>query len=338
MKRTILVTGAAGFIGSHLVDWILGHEPETQIIAVDNFNDYYAPSLKRQNCAGHLKDSRYKLYEGDLCDFDFLENIFRKEALTHIVHLAASAGVRPSVEQPLFYHHNNGSSTANLLELMSRSLSHMAKGKTNPKQDPSLAACICKFVFASSSSVYGERETAPFRETEDISKPISPYAATKVAGEAMTHCFHYLYGVPSVALRFFTVYGPRQRPDLAIHKFAKLIYEGQPISIYGDGSARRDFTYIDDIIQGLVQAIDLDCGYEIFNLGESRTTDVLTLISLLEERLGRKAIIQYLDPIPGDVPLTCADISKASQQLGYKPQVLIEEGLDKFVEWFLRTR
>ncbi len=331
----ILVTGAAGFIGSHLVDYLLAHGHS--VIAIDNFNDYYDVAIKRSNCAEHLSHERYKLYEGDLCDFNFVADIFHRENFTHVVHLAASAGVRPSVENPVYYQKNNGESTINLIELMSRTLPQMANGKFNPKHDASIGAPIRKFVFASSSSVYGERETAPFKETEDISKPISPYAATKVAGEAMTHCFHYLYGIPSIALRFFTVYGPRQRPDLAIHKFARLISDGKTISVYGDGSARRDFTYIDDIIDGVVKAIDLDCGYEIFNLGESKTTDVITLIKLLETKLGSKAKVEFLDPIPGDVPLTCADISKSKRILGYNPTTLIDEGLDKFVEWFRAT-
>ena len=329
----ILVTGAAGFIGSHLVDNLLARGNE--VVAVDNFEDYYDVAIKRGNCAEHLKHAAYKLYEGDLCNFDFVADIFKREAITHIVHLAASAGVRPSVEDPVFYQHNNGASTVNLLELMSRTVAVLPNGKPNSKYDSSLAARIEKFVFASSSSVYGERETAPFRETEDVSRPISPYAATKIADEAMVHCFHYLYGVPSIGLRFFTVYGPRQRPDLAIHKFAKLIRDGKTISVYGDGSALRDYTYIDDIIDGVVRSIDLaNCNYEVFNLGESETTDVRSLIALLESSLGMKAKVEYLDPIPGDVPLTCADISKSRSILGYSPKTKIAEGLKKFAEWF----
>jgi len=333
--KTVLVTGAAGFIGSHLVDQLLARGDK--VIGVDNFNDYYDVAIKRANCAEHLKHADYKLYEGDLCDFDFVADIFKREPITHIVHLAASAGVRPSVENPVFYEHNNGASTVILLELMSRTVALLPNGKPNSKYDASLAAHIEKFVFASSSSVYGERETAPFKESEDVSRPISPYAATKIADEAMVHCFHYLYGVASVGLRFFTVYGPRQRPDLAIHKFAKLIRDGKTISVYGDGSARRDFTYIDDIIDGVLRSIDLDCAYEIFNLGESETTDVRSLIALLEKSLGKKAIVEYLDPIPGDVPLTCADISKSRAVLGYDPKTKIEAGIEKFARWFKAT-
>ncbi len=329
----VLVTGAAGFIGSHLVDHLLARG--NKVVAVDNFEAYYDVAIKRNNCAEHLKNSHYKLYEGDLCNFDFLADIFKREAITHIVHLAASAGVRPSVEDPVFYQHNNGASTVNLLELMSRTVAVLPNGKANAKYDASLAARVEKFVFASSSSVYGERLTAPFKETEDVSRPISPYAATKIADEAMAHCFHYLYAVPTIGLRFFTVYGPRQRPDLAIHKFAKLIRDGKTISVYGDGSARRDFTYIDDIIDGVIRSVDLaNCGYEIFNLGESETTDVRNLIALLEKSLGQKAVVEYLDPIPGDVPLTCADITKSRAVLGYNPKTKIEAGLEKFAKWF----
>ncbi len=334
--KCVLVTGAAGFIGSHLVDQLLASGDK--VIAVDNFDPYYDVKIKRANCAGHLRNANYKLYKGDLCDFNFVAKIFKREAITHIVHLAASAGVRPSVEDPVFYEHNNGAATVILLELMSRTVAVLPNGKANAKYDASLKARIGKFIFASSSSVYGERETAPFRESEDVSRPISPYAATKIADEAMVHCFHYLYAVPSIGLRFFTVYGPRQRPDLAIHKFARLMRDGKTISVYGDGSARRDFTYIDDIIDGIIRSLDVNCGYEVFNLGESETTDVSSLIALLEKHLGFKALVEYLDPIPGDVPLTCADISKSRTVLGYNPKTKIDAGIEKFAQWFKTTR
>lgn len=352
MAKTILVTGSAGFIGSHLVDKLLAQG--SKVIGIDNFNDFYDLNIKAANCKNHfpeshihklanslespfrhlgnleqlkekysssssvdnyLESNNYKLYAIDLCNQKDLRKIFETNKITHIVHLAALAGVRPSTKYPILYEENNGSSTINLLNLA---------------QEFSLQ----KIVLASSSSVYGSRSTVPFREDEDISKPISPYAATKVANEAMAHCFHYLYRIPTICLRFFTVYGPRQRPDLAIHKFTKLIDSGKEIEVYGDGSAKRDFTYIDDIIDGITKSIDLDCGFEIFNLGESRTTDVNSLIKMLEERLGKKANIKYLPPIPGDVPITYADISKSKSVLGYNPQTQIETGLDKFIAWF----
>ena len=314
MSRKLLITGAAGFIGSHLVDHLL--KAGDQVIAVDNFNNFYDPAIKRANVKEHLEHPNYKLYEGDLCDYAFLSEIFEKEGFSHIVHLAAMAGVRPSIDNPVLYNHVNNGSTINLFDLASKHKS------------------IEKFVFASSSSVYGSRSKVPFNEAEDISKPISPYAATKVAGEAMAYSMSRLYKLPTVCLRFFTVYGPRQRPDLAIHKFTKLIDQGKEIPVYGDGSAQRDFTYIDDIVDGILKSIDYQCEFDIFNLGESATTDVNSLIAIIEDKLGKKAKVNYLDPIPGDVPITCADISKPKEKLGYKPQTPVEEGIAKFVSWY----
>ncbi|MCE2928873.1 MAG: GDP-mannose 4,6-dehydratase, partial [Candidatus Caenarcaniphilales bacterium] len=262
-----------------------------------------------------LSHKNYTLYGLDLCDYKSLRKVFEENQITHIVNLAALAGVRPSTQKPVLYQKNNGESTSNLCDL-AREFG------------------IKKFVQASSSSVYGARSKVPFSENEDISKPISPYAASKVADEARLHTFHHLYKIPTVALRFFTVYGARQRPDLAIHKFAKLIDQSKEIEIYGDGSFRRDFTYIEDILDGVIKAIDLDCNFEIFNLGESQTTDVNTLVDLLEAKLGKKAIRKYIDAIPGDVPVTFADISKSKSILQYNPQTKIDKGLDKFVEWF----
>jgi UDP-glucuronate 4-epimerase len=317
-SKTFLISGSAGFIGSHLCDRLLaqGH----LVIGVDNYNDFYDPRIKENNAKAHIQKDNFKFYKGDLCDYKFLQNIFDKDNISHVVHIAAVAGVRPSVQNPILYQKNNGESTINLLDLS-------AKYK------------ISKFIFASSSSVYGSRSKVPFVETEDISKPISPYAATKVAGEAMVHAMSHLHKIPSIALRFFTVYGPRQRPDLSIHKFSKLIYEEQELPIYGDGSAKRDFTYIDDIIDGVLKSIDYKgfspgSFFDVFNLGESRTTEVRALVKLLEERIGRKAKIKYHDPIPGDVPITYADISKAKSKLEYDPSTDLEEGLDKFIAWF----
>ncbi len=354
-KKTILVTGAAGFIASTLVEKL--HAEGHQIIGVDNFNDYYDINIKCNNLSkffpissvkklttnivspyrsfsnpievlyvngfaddgpcidNFVEAAGYRLYGMDLCDYMSLRKVFQKHAITHVVHIAAVAGVRPSVENPIFYQKNNGESTINLLKLAAE-------------------FNVQKFVFASSSSVYGSRSKAPFSEDEDISKPISPYAASKVAGEAMVHSFSHLYNLPSVCLRFFTVYGPRQRPDLAITKFTKLIDAGQAIQIYGDGTAKRDFTYIEDIMDGIMKAIDYQTKFDIFNLGESHVTDVNELVRLLEERLGKKAIVQYGPAVPGDVPLTYADISKSKSLLGYNPQTQIAEGLTKFVEWY----
>ena len=265
-KKDILVTGSAGFIGSHLVDTLINSG--NNVIAIDNFCNFYSPEIKRSNCKKHFHADNCTVYEMDLLDYESLEGVFRNHNISHIVHLAAMAGVRPSLENPRLYDQVNNHSTINLLDLSRKYKVH-------------------KFVFASSSSVYGSRSNVPFREDEDISKPISPYAATKVAGEAMVHSITYATPeMSSVCLRFFTVYGPRQRPDLAIHKFSNLMYYGKPISIYGDGSFQRDFTYIDDIMDGVLKAIDYDKSkFEIFNLGESQTYSVTTLVKLLEEKI-----------------------------------------------------
>lgn len=323
MANQYLVTGGAGFIGSHLVDHLMA--AGEQVVVIDNFNDFYDPQIKRENCKQHESNANYKLYEGNLCDYDFVAKIFAENQITHIIHLAAMAGVRPSIKNPVLYDRNNNGSTMNLLDL-------------------AVETKVTKFVFASSSSVYGSRSNVPFVESEDITKPISPYAATKVAGEAICHTMSHLYNLPVVCLRFFTVYGPRQRPDLAIHKFTKLIDEGQEIPVYGDGSAKRDFTYIEDIIDGVVKAIDYDFSksdlpnFDIFNLGESQTTDVNTLIKMIESSLGKQANINYMDPQPGDVPITYADVTKAKSKLGYNPQTQIDSGIDKFVQWYLNYK
>ena len=315
-KKDILITGSAGFIASHLVDTFI--DQGYKVIAVDNFCNFYSPEIKRANARKHYQASNCEVYEIDLLDYESLEGIFRNHNISHIVHLAAMAGVRPSLENPRLYDQVNNHSTINLLDLARKYQ-------------------VEKFVFASSSSVYGSRSNVPFREDEDISKPISPYAATKVAGEAMVHAMtHACSDMRAVCLRFFTVYGPRQRPDLAIHKFSKLIYEGKPIPVYGDGSFQRDFTYIDDILDGLIKAVDYDKSkFEIFNLGESQTYSVRQLISLLEDKLNKKAQVHYQDKVLGDVPITYADISKARDVLGYNPSTKLEDGLDKFISWFL---
>ncbi len=315
--KNILVTGGAGFIGSHLVDRLLA-EGGRRVTVIDDFNDFYSPAVKRSNVAAHEKDDRFRLVEADIRDRAALERVFSETDFDCVVHLAARAGVRPSLSEPLLYNETNVTGTLHLLELA------RARG-------------VPQFVFGSSSSVYGINAKVPFSEEDPIRQPISPYAATKAAGEHLCHVYAHLYGVRCVALRFFTVYGARQRPDLAIHKFAKLISSGRPVPVFGDGTTRRDYTYIDDIIAGVRAAIDYDTTpFEAINLGESRTVELGELISLLERELGRDAIIERQPPQPGDVPQTFADISKARRLLGYEPTTQIEDGIRKFVEWFNR--
>jgi UDP-glucuronate 4-epimerase len=314
-SKRFLITGGAGFIGSHLVDRLLTTEVE-HITVLDDFNDFYNPEIKRNNVHDHLKDPRYQLAEVDIRDQKALDHLLANDAFDCIVHLAARAGVRPSLTQPQLYNETNITGTLNLLEFARQH---------NIKQ----------FVFGSSSSVYGINAKVPFSEDDPIRQPISPYAATKGAGELLCHTYSHLYGIRCICLRFFTVYGPRQRPDLAIHKFARLISEGKPIPVYGDGTTRRDYTYVDDIIDGVVAAIDYDkSDYEVINLGESRTVELRELIALLEKELDAHAVIDRQPPQPGDVPQTFADITRARNLLGYKPVTPIEEGLSKFVAWF----
>ncbi len=313
--RNILVTGGAGFIGSHLVERLLA-EGAWRVTVVDDFNDFYAPALKRANVAPHLGRDNYELVEADIRDRAALERIFTATRFDCIVHLAARAGVRPSLTEPLLYAETNITGTLNLLELARQSR-------------------VPQFVFGSSSSVYGNNAKVPFAEEDPTREPISPYAATKGAGELLCHTYAHLHNLRAVALRFFTVYGARQRPDLAIHKFAKLISEGQPIPVFGDGTTRRDYTYVDDIIAGVRAAIDYTASsYEVINLGESRTVELRELIALLEAELGQRAHIDRQPMQPGDVPQTYADISKARRLLGYHPQTQIEEGIRRFVSWF----
>ena len=313
--KNILVTGGAGFIGSHLVDKLLS-EGDWNVTVVDDFNDFYEPAIKRANVARHSQHSNYRLEEADIRQRAGLERIFDESKFDCIVHLAARAGVRPSLAQPLLYSQTNIEGTLNLLEL---SRQHNIK----------------QFVFGSSSSVYGINAKVPFSEDDPIRQPISPYAATKAAGELLCHTYTHLYGIRCVCLRFFTVYGPRQRPDLAIHKFARLISEGKSIPVFGDGTTRRDYTYVDDIIAGVRAAIDYSgTEYEVINLGESRTVELRELISLLEKELGLPARVDRQPLQPGDVPQTFADITKARQILGYDPQTQIETGIKRFVEWF----
>ncbi|TFG50284.1 MAG: SDR family NAD(P)-dependent oxidoreductase [Candidatus Brocadiia bacterium] len=310
----ILVTGAAGFIGSHLCERLL--KQGQTVVGVDNFDEFYDPQVKRNNISACLNNVDFKLIEADIRDSKTMEELVGS-GFNAIIHLAARAGVRPSIEQPMLYNDVNINGTMVLLE---------AATKKNIK----------KFVFASSSSVYGNNKKVPFSEDDNVDFPISPYAATKKACELICHTYCHLYGISVTCLRFFTVYGPRQRPDLAIHKFAKLIEQGKPVPVYGDGSMMRDFTYISDIIDGVVAAVERCSGYNIYNLGESRPISVNDLIGKLEKALGKKAVKQYLPTQPGDVERTFADVTRAVNELDYKPATKIEDGLAEFVAW-LRT-
>ena len=312
----ILVTGGAGFIGSHFVEkcLALGHS----VAVVDDFNDFYDPAIKRANVAGFAKDA--PVHEADIRDADAMLRIVKDGRFDSIVHLAARAGVRPSIKDPRLYVETNILGTLNLLEA--------AKQGNVPR-----------FICASSSSVYGVLKTLPFREDLALTQTISPYAATKLAGEQICSNFSHLFGLRTINLRFFTVYGPRQRPDLAIHSFTKAIHEGRNIQQFGDGSTRRDYTYIDDIIQGMTACLGYECQLcDVFNLGESQTTTLSDLIATIERALGKKAVIEKKPDQPGDVPVTYADITKAKALLAYDPHTKIAEGIPRFVEWFLAAR
>jgi UDP-glucuronate 4-epimerase len=311
----VLVTGGAGFIGSHMVDALLtdGHT----VSVIDDFNDFYDPKIKRKNLDPVLDDIR--LHSIDIRDKDAVLSTFSVERPDAVVHLAARAGVRPSIERPELYLATNINGTFHLLEA--------AKEYS-----------VKRFVFASSSSVYGASGVAPFREDQVLNQTLSPYASTKLACEHLCSHYSYLYQMGVICLRFFTVYGPRQRPDLAIHKFTDLIYRGKPIEVYGDGTARRDFTYIADIIQGVVASINHEgAPFDIFNLGESQPIELREVIAKIETTLEKKATINTLPPVPGDMPATYADISKARRLLGYAPTTPIQSGLRKFIEWYLRA-
>ena len=311
----VLVTGGAGFIGSHLVEKLLasGHE----VVILDDFNDFYDPQTKHANIAGLARD--VTIYHVDLRDSELVRNLFHREKVDAIAHLAARAGVRPSIQQPRLYYDTNVTGTLHLLE---------AARVTE----------VERFVFASSSSVYGASKRIPFSEDEHLTQTFSPYAATKIAGEFLCSTYSHLYNLRVVALRYFTVYGPRQRPDLAIHQFTRRIYAGQPIDQFGDGSTRRDYTYIDDVIQGTMAALQYEGSlFDIFNLGENDTIQLKDLIAAIEKALGKKAKINQLPEQPGDMPLTCADISKARKLLDYKPTTRLSDGLPRFIEWFLRS-
>ena len=312
----VLVTGTAGFIGSHLCEALLARD--CQVVGLDNFDEFYDPAVKHDNIGPCLESKNFKLVKGDIRDAPLLESLLRGGDTDVVVHLAAKAGVRPSIADPLGYQDVNVAGTACLLEAA-------RKHKLN------------KFIFASSSSVYGNNEKIPFAESDNVDFPISPYAATKKAGELLCHTYCHLFGIDLTCLRFFTVYGPRQRPDLAIHKFTRLIEAGQPIPIFGDGSMSRDYTYIDDTISGVLAAIERCKGYHIYNLGESQPIVLRDLVAAIEQALGKTATIDRQPLQPGDVNRTFADISLARKELGYNPSTDLANGLESFVSWFRRA-
>lgn len=314
-ERSILVTGGAGFIGSHVVEALLRRGDRTT--AIDNFDDAYDPAVKIRNLAGVASHPRFSLFDGDIRDDVALARVLAQGPFDGIIHLAARAGVRASVQDPILFHDVNVGGTVNLLE----HVKHMP---------------MRHFVLGSSSSVYGATSSPPFREDEAADRPSSPYAATKRSNELACYAFHHLYGFPVTCLRFFTVYGPRQRPEMAIHKFARLIHQGKTVDIYGDGTSHRDYTFIDDIVDGILRALDRPSGYRIFNLGTAATISLSTVVSTLCELLQNPSPrIRHLPDEPGDVPGTVADISAAHEELGYQPKIPIEAGLPRFVSWFL---
>jgi len=316
---TTLLTGGAGFIGSHFAESLL--ERGDTVISIDNLNPFYDPAIKERNLQEVQSQggNRFVDLRGDIRDKNFVMHVFETYHPDRVVHLAAMAGVRPSIADPLTYQEVNLRGTMNLLEAMK-------------------AQHVTQMIFASSSSVYGNNPKVPFSEDDNVDHPISPYAATKKAGELLCYTYHHLYDFTIIALRFFTVYGPRQRPEMAIHKFTRLIDEGAPIPMFGDGSSKRDYTYISDIIDGMLRTMDIEAGYHIYNLGESQTTSLIDLIHLIETALGKKAVIETLPPQPGDVDITYADVTRARQELGYNPHTSMEEGIERFVTWYKNFR
>jgi UDP-glucuronate 4-epimerase len=315
----ILITGGAGFIGSHIVEALLARGDE--VVALDDFNDFYDPAVKERNLAAVRDHPGLRLVRGDIADEAAIAQAFGARPIHAVVHLAARAGVRPSLRDPMLYERVNLQGTLLLLEASRR-------------------AAVERFLFASSSSVYGQSTTAPFKESDSADRPISPYAATKRAGELHCYTYHHLYGLPVACMRLFTAYGPRQRPDLAIHAFTHKIWAGQPIRAFGDGASARDYTFVTDIVDGFLAAMDRPqpFTYEIINLGNAHPVQLNTLIHLIEDALGRKAIVKPTPEQPGDVRLTYADIGKAQRLLGYRPRISIEEGIERFCAWFMREQ
>ncbi len=311
---TVLVTGGAGFIGSHICENLL--TKHYKVICLDNFDPYYAPGLKRNNIMRCLNKNCFKLIEMDVRDKKRLNSLFRDESIEKIIHLAARPGVRSSLENPVIYEEINVRGTLNLLEL-------------SRKYE------IDNFVFISSSSVYGNNNRIPFREDDPVS-PTSPYAASKRGAEIFCETYANLYGVPIISLRLFSIYGPRQRPDMAVHKFTRSIYEGREIQLYGDGSSKRDYTHVYDAVNIILRILNRNFSFEIFNVGSSRPIELLYVVSLIEKELGKKAKIKYLPSQLGDVPITYADITKAHRMLGYRPNVIFEDGIKRFIRSFLK--
>ena len=309
---SILLTGGAGFIGSHLAERLLDNGVRLTII--DDLNDFYSPAVKKQSLRQIAKCGSFRFVQIDIGNLKGMEKALSGEVYDVIIHLAARPGVRTSIDQPMLYERVNVQGTLCLLELARRFKSH-------------------KFIFASSSSIYGTSSQIPFSENESHLNPISPYGITKLAAERCCYSFAHLHHIETVCLRFFTVYGPRQRPDLAIHKFARYIQKGKKISVFGDGSSVRDYTYVDDIVEGILSALDLNVLFDTFNLGNANPISLMEMIHLLETQLGKKAHLCFQENQPGDLPLTHADLSKSRQILGYSPQVPFEKGLSRFVNW-----
>lgn len=313
----IFITGGAGFIGSHVVDKLL--DRGDSVVCIDNFNDYYNPKFKKQNVEEHIKHTNYKLIKGDITDQKLLDDIFLKNTFEKIVHVAARAGVRPSIENPFIYQKTNIEGTLRIFDMAKRyKISHV--------------------VYASSSSVYGNQEKIPFSETDPIETPISPYAATKKTCELLAFTYYHLYKINCTGLRFFTVYGERGRPDMAPYMFTERILKGIPIKKFGDGNTQRDYTYIEDIVDGVLKSIDKPLGYEIINLGNSNAVSLNGFIKIIEEKTGKKAIIENYPMQPGDVPITFADVNKAKKLLGWEPKTHISTGMNKFIAWYKKNR
>ncbi len=313
----MLVTGGAGFIGSHVCEALLKRGED--VVCVDDLNSYYNPEYKFQNLEILKKYKNFALEVFDISNLSETETVFKKHKINKIVHLAARAGVRPSIDNPYLYESVDILGTLNMLELAKK-------------------YHVGHFVFGSSSSVYGINKKIPFSESDAVNNPISPYAACKIAGEAFCHTYSQLNNTSMICLRFFTVYGPRGRPDMAPYKFTKLIFEGKEVPVYGDGTTRRDYTSVEDVVGGVLAVLDSNYKFEIFNLGNNHTVELKEFISLIEQNVGKKAKLKKMPPQPGDVPITYADLTKSKKMLGYNPKVKIEEGIKKFVEWYKENR
>ncbi|MSR86437.1 NAD-dependent epimerase/dehydratase family protein [Candidatus Woesearchaeota archaeon] len=316
MEGKILVTGGAGFIGSHVVDALI--ERGEDVVLVDNFNSYYDPKRKFLNIAPHISHPHFHLAAGNVEDYSFMQALFEKHNIQKVIHLAARAGVRPSIQDPVGYKIANIDGTLNLLELSKK-------------------YCVQNFVFASSSSVYGNSTKTPFSETDPADSPISPYAATKRMGELLCRTYNNLFHIPISCLRFFTVYGPRGRPDMAPYIFTDAVSQGKEITLFGNGTSKRDYTYVSDIVSGVIAALDTPLNFEIYNLGNNRMVSLKEFVSLVEDTVGKKALVISKDSFPGDVEITCADISKAEKLLGYHPRVPIEKGMKEFYSWYSKN-